>query len=87
MMSRTTLDIDAPILDEVKRLQKRHGRSLGELVSELLSEALARRAGEPEREALEWTAQAMGARVDLTDKDALYALLDDGPAPGGSSDR
>jgi hypothetical protein len=81
MMSRTTLDIDSPILDEVKRLQKRDGRSLGGLVSELLGEALARRSRDAEPETLEWTAQAMRARIDLTDKDALYALLDESARP------
>jgi hypothetical protein len=84
MMSRTTLDIDAPILDEVRRLQKREGRSMGEIVSELLSDALSRRPVEPEPEALEWTSRDMGARVDLTDKDALYTLLDESGTSGES---
>lgn len=83
-MSRTTLDIDAPILDEVRRLQKREGRSMGEIVSELLSDALSRRPVEPEPEALEWTSRDMGARVDLTDKDALYTLLDESGTSGES---
>ncbi|MGB3563531.1 MAG: antitoxin [Thermoanaerobaculia bacterium] len=76
-MSRTTLDIDSPVLDEVKRIQRREGRSLGQVVSRLLADALAsRQRGEPKAE-LEWTRMSMGARIDLADKDALYALLDE----------
>ena len=38
---RTTIDIDDPILKDLKRLQKREGKSLGRLVSDLLAQALA----------------------------------------------
>ena len=41
-MARITIDIDAPILRELKRLQKREHRSLGKLFSQLLAEALLR---------------------------------------------
>ena len=37
----TTLDIDDPVLKDLKRLQKRQGKSLGRLVSDLLAQALA----------------------------------------------
>jgi hypothetical protein len=37
---RTTLDIDVPILREVKALHESEGRSMGAIVSELLAEAL-----------------------------------------------
>ena len=78
-MSRTTLNIDTPLLRELKRLQEREGRTMGELVSELLAEALAiRREGAvPRRADLEWFSKPMKARVDLEDKEALYALLDE----------
>jgi len=39
-MARTTVDIDTPILKELKKLQKKEHRSLGQLVSPLLAEAL-----------------------------------------------
>jgi len=75
-VARTTLDIDDPILREVKALQKREGRSLGKVVSELLAEALAGHS-QPAREAtLEWVSRPMRALVDLDHKDALYAALD-----------
>ena len=77
---RTTLDIDTPILEELKRLQKRldaPGKSLGKLVSELLTEALARRGGEVgEAAGFEWISKPMRARVDLEDKEAVQAVLD-----------
>ena len=77
---RTTLDIDTPILDEVKRLlrsQRGKRKSLGQLVSELLTEALEnRRGGVAEGVGFEWVAKPMRARLDLDDKEALHAELD-----------
>jgi len=33
-MARTTIDIDNPILKEIKTLQKKDGRSIGKIVSQ-----------------------------------------------------
>ena len=45
---RTTLDIDDPILRDLKRLQQREGKFLGRLVSDLLGQSLAaQRLGRP----------------------------------------
>jgi hypothetical protein len=76
---RTTLDIDAPILREVKALHEREGRSMGAIVSELLAEALARRRSGRAAPSFRWTSRSMKARVDLSDKEAVYAALDDDP--------
>jgi len=73
-MPRTTLDIDASVLRELKRRQREDGRTLGELTSELLSEALATQRAEPRP--LRWESQPMGARVDLEDKEALRRALE-----------
>ena len=74
---RTTLNIATPVLEELKRIQKADGGTLGELVSGLLAEGLrARRATTADHE-LDWTSQPMRARVDLTDKDAVFAALDE----------
>ncbi|MCK6556281.1 antitoxin [Candidatus Binatia bacterium] len=74
---RTTIDIDDPILKEVKRLRKREGRSLGRLVSDLLAESLARRRNAVQTEkAFAWIQRSMGARVDLGDKDLIHSILD-----------
>ena len=76
-MSRTTIDIDAPILRDLKRLQKREHKSLGRLVSDLLAQALHRHGSkQPAPPAFEWIARRMGARVDLADKDAVQGVLD-----------
>jgi hypothetical protein len=74
---RTTLDIDDPILKEVKAIHEREGRSIGSVVSELLADALARRRPARVRSSFRWTARPMNARIDLADKDALYANLDE----------
>ncbi len=75
---RTTVDIDDPILREVKALQEKEGRSMSAVVSELLADALARRRRGQPRAAFRWTSRPMKALVDLTDKDAVYAVLDAG---------
>ena len=70
------MDIDTPVLQEIKRLQQIAGKSLGRLVSDLLSEALAGRKQDPTPRQLEWKTQDMGAFVDIRDKEALHAALD-----------
>lgn len=73
---RTTVDIDDPILREVKALQEKEGRSMSAVVSELLADALARRRAAQTRPVFRWTSRPMKALVDLTDKDAVYAALE-----------
>jgi hypothetical protein len=73
---RTTIDIDAPILNEVKAIQKREGRSMGAVISELLADALARRRPSRSRPPFRWTSRPMKSLVDLTDKEAIYAAMD-----------
>ena len=75
-MPRTTVDLDAAVLRDLKRLQKRQKKPLGQLISELVAVALAREAaGETVGRPFVWTAQRMGARVDLEDKEAVRAAL------------
>ncbi len=73
---RTTIDIDAPILREIKALQKKQGRSMGRIVTDLLADALARRKGPAPEQEFRWTSRRMRALVDLSDKEALYRVLD-----------
>lgn len=73
---RTTMDIDDPILREVRAIHEKEGRAMGAVVSELLADALARRRAARTRPAFRWTSRPMKALVDLSDKDALYAALD-----------
>jgi hypothetical protein len=76
-MPRTTIDLDATVLRELKRRQRAEGRTLGQLASELLASALAtsERAGPPR---FRWTTAAMGSRIDLEDKEAVRRALDNG---------
>lgn len=78
-MPRTTLDIDGPVLRELKRLQARENKTLGELASELLAQALVSRRTETRQVHFRWSAAHMGRPlVDLRDKDAVWAALDEG---------
>ena len=80
-MARTTVNIDDPILADLRTLQAQSKKSLGRLISELVAIGLAatKRKGE-QKSAFHWTTKAMRARVDLTDKEAVRAALenDDG---------
>ena len=75
-MPRTTLDIDASVLRELKRRQRHEKKTLGELASELLAKALAVDGSVQEPAPLTWTSKPLGLKVDLEDKDALWAILD-----------
>jgi hypothetical protein len=74
---RITIDIDDPILRQLKRLQRRERKSLGHLASDLLAQALSSRR-EPDRPRAEfqWTAKSMGAQFDLESKNAVLGALD-----------
>ncbi len=75
---RTTIDIDGPLLAELKALGQSEGKSLGRLVSDLLATALAgRRQGrEPAAKPIRWFAKPMQARVDLADRDAVFDAME-----------
>lgn len=76
-MTRTTVDIDGPVLEDLKRIQRREGKSLGRTVSDLLGEAIARygkKSRKPSR--FDWVSRPMKARVDLEDKEAVRAAAD-----------
>lgn len=75
-MPRTTLDIDASVLRELKERQKREGKSLGQLVSELLAASL-RKDPDSAPAPFAWTSRSMQAKLDLEDKEALHRALDD----------
>jgi hypothetical protein len=75
-MPRTTIDIDGPLLNEIKILQKKEGRSLGRIVSELLAEGLAQRRLARPTPRLQWISRPMQALVDLRDKEAVFEAMD-----------
>ena len=78
-MPRTTVDIDGPVLEDLKRIQKLEGKSLGRTASNLLAEAISRYGGERKKpEKFDWISRPMKARVDLSDKEAVRAAADPG---------
>lgn len=78
-MARTTLDIDTPLLKELKRLQRTEKKTLGRLVSDLLAQALgAHQQRHVAAPPFAWGSQAMQAKVDLADREAVYDALETG---------
>ena len=71
---RTTVDLDPAILADLKARSRAEGKSLGVLVSELLAPVLA--TPPAPRPDFVWTTRALGARIDLDDKDAVQRILD-----------
>lgn len=76
-MPRTTIDIDASVLRELKRRQRREKKTLGELASELLARALADDRTDDPLPPLQWTSKDLGLKVDLEDKEAVWRILDE----------
>jgi hypothetical protein len=74
-MARTTIDIDATVLRRLKERKRREGKTLGQLVSELLAGAL-RETDPAAPRRLDWTSRPMGARVALEDKEAVRRALE-----------
>jgi hypothetical protein len=84
IMARTTIDLDASVLQELRRRAKVEHKSMGQLASERLALALREDAVQPAP--LCWPAKRMGSPVvDLQDKDAVLAILNSDP--GGSRAR
>lgn len=77
IISRTTINIDPTVLRHVRRLARSQGKTLAQVVSELLAIALASHRDVPAGE-LSWKVKPMGARVDLEDKEAVYEALEGG---------
>jgi hypothetical protein len=78
IMTRTTIDLDPSVLRQLKARQRREGKSLGRLASELLTAAMESDGDEPRPPApLAWSSRPMRAIVDLDDPEALRRVLDD----------
>ena len=77
---RTTVDIDDPVLKDLKKIQQKEGKSLGRLISDLLAQALGeRKSPKVPAKPARWISKEMGARVDLADSEALYAVMEQEP--------
>jgi plasmid stability protein len=76
IMTRTTLDLDAAVLRELRRRSAREGKSMGQVASELLSGAIARPDDLPVP-AFTWVTADLGRPlVDLEDPEAVRRAID-----------
>ena len=73
---RTTLDIEKPILADLRRLAKKRHRTMGKVASDLLAEAMKKEEQASEKPVFYWNSKKMHARVDLADRDAIYDAMD-----------
>jgi hypothetical protein len=83
-MPRTTLDLDASVLDQLRRRAASEHKSMGRVASERLAAGLGEQAP-AEAPPLSWPSRHMGRpKVDLEDKDALWTALEE-RRPGAAS--
>lgn len=75
-MTRTTVDIDASVLRELKKRQKRERKTLGQLISELVAKAVESENHAAASPPFSWVTKDLQPRIDLEDKDALWSILD-----------
>jgi hypothetical protein len=76
-MPRTTIDLDSSVLSELRRRGLREGKSMGRVASELLARTLAEEDRAPDSR-FEWSTGKLGEPlVDLEDKEAVQAVLDE----------
>jgi len=75
-MARTTVDIDASVLRELKKRQERERKTLGQLISELLAKAIESENEHTATTPFRWVTKDLQPRVDIEDKDALWSVLD-----------
>lgn len=73
---RTTLNIDDPVLEEIRQIQREEGGSIGKIVSILLADAVAARRNRTENAPFRWHVEPMRSKLDLRDQDAVYDLMD-----------
>ncbi|HYV01579.1 MAG TPA: antitoxin [Actinomycetota bacterium] len=77
-MARTTVNLDPSVLRGLKRRARDEGKSLGQVISEIVGPALSERRPAEEPSPLRWHTAPMGPpRVDLEDKEAIRQALDE----------
>lgn len=77
-MPRTTVNLDASILRQLKSRAKDEGKSLGDVMSEALAPALTRGGRAREAAMARWNTAPLGApKVELEDKEAVRRVLDE----------
>jgi len=74
---RTTVDIETSVMKDLKKIRQQEGKSLGRIISDLLAKALAeRKSTKAPDKPPKWISRRMGARVDIADHEALYAVME-----------
>jgi plasmid stability protein len=77
IMARTTIDLDPVILRELRRRGAREGKSMGQVASELLAQAVSTGA-DLSAPPFAWTSADLGvALVDLEDPEAVRRALNE----------
>jgi hypothetical protein len=75
IMARTTIDLDASVLEQLRRRAAIEHKSMGQLASEQLAVALREQAPQPTPPS--WPTKRMGKpKVDLGDKEAVRKALE-----------
>ena len=78
IMTRTTVNIDTSVLRELKRRARAEGKSLGDVISEIVGPALATSSSRAGSARFTWRTARMGPpKVDLEDKEAVRIALGD----------
>ena len=73
------MNLDASVLRALKRLAAEQGKSLGDVISEVVAPALASNARATRAPRFRWRSSRMGpARVDLEDKEAVRLAIENG---------
>lgn len=76
-MARTTINLDATVLAELKARSTRERRPIGEVASDLLAAALKQAAPAEPAPRFQWKSGKLGKPlVDLYDDDAVSSVLD-----------
>ncbi|GMV42488.1 MAG: hypothetical protein AMXMBFR64_42040 [Myxococcales bacterium] len=78
-MTRTTVALDDRLLEEIRLRAAEQGRSMSQVVNDLLRLGLRSAAAEPpEGSSVPWRTFRCGeVLVDVSDREALYAALED----------
>jgi hypothetical protein len=78
IMARTTIDLDASVLEQLRRRAAIEHKSMGQLASERLAVALREETTQPT--APHWPTRKMGKpKIDLRDKEAIRKTLEGEP--------
>jgi hypothetical protein len=78
IMARTTIDLDASVLEQLRRRAAIERKSMGQLASERLAVALGEQTTQPAP--AKWPTKRMGKpKIDLGDKEAVRKALEGAP--------